>query len=85
MSDEERGMMGQHAAYAKRLFDDGAVLAYGPVFDADGSFGIALLEAESLEQAQQLAEDDPTVKSGLNTYTLSPMIIAASQASRVNQ
>ncbi len=85
MSDEERGMMGEHAAYVRSLFDKGTVLAYGPVFDADGSFGIGLLETETLQQAQQLADNDPTVKSGLSTYTLSPMHVAASQPSRVNQ
>ena len=85
MSDEERGMMGQHAAYVKELFKTGAVLAYGPVFDPEGSFGIGLLEMENLDQARQMGENDPTVKAGLNTYTVSPMHVAASQASRGNQ
>ncbi len=85
MTAEERGLMMQHAAYAKDLFDKGQLLAYGPVLDPGGSFGIGLLEMNSLEEAERMAKDDPSVKAGLNTYTLAPMHIAASQPSRVTK
>ncbi len=82
MTAEERGLMQQHAAYARDLFDKGQLLAYGPVLDPAGSFGIGLLEMDSMEDADRMAASDPTVKAGLNTYTLAPMHIAASQPSR---
>ena len=37
MTADERGLMMQHAAYAKDLFDRGQLLAYGPVLDPGGS------------------------------------------------
>ena len=85
MTDEERGLMQQHAAYAKELFESGLLLAYGPVLDPEGSFGIGLLEMDSMEQADAMAKNDPSVKVGLNRYTLAPMHIAASQPSRSNR
>ena len=82
MSAEERDLMMQHAAYTKTFFDAGTLLAYGPVFDPAGSFGMGLLEMPSMDEAKQMADNDPTVKAGLSTYTLAPMHIAASQPSR---
>ncbi len=82
MNAEERRLMIQHAAYAKDLFDKGQLLAYGPVLDPSGSFGIGLVEMASMDEAKNMADNDPTVKAGLNTYTLAPMHIAASQPSR---
>ena len=85
MSDDERALMQQHAAYMKTCFDAGSVLAYGPVLDPEGSFGIALLDTGSLEEARQMGEDDPTVRAGMTRCTVAPMHIAASQPSRAKQ
>jgi uncharacterized protein YciI len=82
MTAQERALMGEHAAYMKVFFDSGAVLGYGPVLDPAGSFGVALLEMTDLAEAERFAQGDPTIKAGMNSYTICPMIIAASQPSR---
>lgn len=56
------------------------VIAYGPVLDPEGSFGIALLQAADLEEVEQFAQSDPTFQAGLNRYTVAPMMIAEAQA-----
>jgi uncharacterized protein len=82
MNEQERALMTQHAAYARDFFDAGAVLAYGPVLDPEGAFGIALLEMEDVAEAERFAPNDPSVQAGMNRFTIVPMRIAASQGSR---
>jgi uncharacterized protein YciI len=82
MTDQERALMIEHAAYVRGFFEAGKVLAYGPVLDPEGSFGVGLLEMADLAEAEQFASNDPSVKCGMNRYTLAPMRIAASQTSR---
>jgi uncharacterized protein len=82
MTAQERALMAEHAAYMKVFFSSGAVLSYGPVLDPAGSFGIGLLEMDDLAEAERFAQGDPTIKAGMNTYTIFPMIIAGSRPSR---
>jgi uncharacterized protein YciI len=82
MSEEERALMKEHAAYVRGFFDDGTVLAYGPVLDPEGAFGIGLLEMEDEAEARRFAENDPSVQAGMNGFTIVPMRIAAAQGSR---
>jgi uncharacterized protein len=82
MSAEERGLMQQHIAYVRTFFDGGQVLAYGPVLDPAGAFGVALLEVDDEAEAYKFAKEDPSIVAGLNSYALTPMIIAACQAPR---
>ena len=39
------------------------MVAYGPVNDAAGAYGLAVVLAETLAAAQQLADADPAVQS----------------------
>jgi uncharacterized protein len=80
MNDAERSHMQQHVAYIGELFKQGKVLIYGPVMDPAYGFGMAVIEAADEAEARKLLEEDPTVKSGLNGFTLSPMIVGASRA-----
>jgi uncharacterized protein len=79
---EELALMGQHKDYVARAFEAGKVLAYGPVLDSAGAFGIALLEMDDLAEAETFCRNDPSIVAGMNTFTLAPMMIAASQKSR---
>ncbi len=85
MSDSERALMGQHAAYVRTHFEGGSVLCYGPVLGPEGSFGFAILEMPDLTAAETFATNDPTVQSGLNTYQISPMRLGGTQTSRISQ
>ncbi|UXN59871.1 YciI family protein [Phyllobacterium zundukense] len=82
MDDDEQELMRQHVTYVSEYFEEGTVLAYGPVQDPDGWFGIVLLEVLSHDEAIQFAENDPTVMAGLNRYSIAPMHIAAARGFR---
>lgn len=73
MTPEETKLMVAHAAYWKEIFATGKVLIIGPVMEAKGSFGIAVLEVANEDEAWALANADPSVKAGLNKVELSPM------------
>lgn len=66
--DQDPQILGAHLDHMRRLFDSGALLLGGPVYD--GRSGIALLETPSLEKATTLIEDDPAVRAGLFEFTI---------------
>jgi uncharacterized protein len=66
MNDQERAIMQQHVAYWNRLLSEGKVLAFGPVMDPEGVYGLGIVEAESEAQVQAMIEQDPA--NGLNKY-----------------
>jgi uncharacterized protein YciI len=59
MTPEETKLMQQHAEYWASQFPNGTVLVIGPVFGASGSFGMAVLETATEEEARTLANNDP--------------------------
>jgi uncharacterized protein len=73
MTPEEQKLMQQHADYWSSQFPNGTVLVIGPVLDPKGAFGMAILETATEEEARALANNDPTVKAGLNKVEISPM------------
>ncbi len=44
MSDEERSIMQQHVDYWNNQMANSTVIVFGPVFDPNGGYGIALLK-----------------------------------------
>ena len=64
MTDEEREIMGRHAAHWQPLVDSGAMVVFGPVLDGTGSWGLGVVEAEDEESIRALAANDPAVTSG---------------------
>jgi uncharacterized protein len=73
MTEKERDIMKQHAAYWKDKAYQGIALVYGPVLDPKGVYGLGIIEVDNEAQARVFAEDDPTVKSGLNKIEIHPM------------
>ncbi|HEV2273873.1 MAG TPA: YciI family protein [Acidobacteriaceae bacterium] len=82
MNEWERSLMMEHGKYVRGFFAAGTVLAFGPVLDPQGTFGMALLEMQDLAEAEDFARNDPTVLAGLNTFKIAPMRIGGSQSSR---
>jgi uncharacterized protein len=75
MTDEERRLMTEHAAYWKALAEKGVALLFGPVGDPKGVYGILITQVDSEEQIQSLAANDPVMKSGLDfTFETYPML-----------
>ena len=66
MTDEERATMLQHIAYWKDLMQKELVLAYGPVMDPQGVYGLGIVEVTSEEQMKDMIAHDPA--NGLNKY-----------------
>ena len=55
MSDEEREMMGRHVAYWSERLANGDLVAFGPVADPEGGYGIAIAKADGEDES---LEDD---------------------------
>jgi uncharacterized protein len=74
MSEAEAAAMAEHAEYWSGHMDRGAVVAFGPVADPAGIWGLAVLETESRDAAERLAADDPAITSGtMARFELLPM------------
>ncbi len=64
MSSDERATMLEHAGYWHDLTAQGKVLAFGPVDDPAGIYGIGIIVAADLAEATALGDSDPAVRSG---------------------
>ena len=75
MSADERTMMMQHAGYWAGLAKGGSVLAYGPVADPVGAYGIGIIVAADLAAVEAMRDSDPAILSGLGfSYDIAPML-----------
>jgi uncharacterized protein YciI len=63
MNDEERATMTMHFGYWSGLAAEGKVLAFGPVDDPNGGYGIGIVLAEDAAEATALRDGDPAVLS----------------------
>lgn len=57
-----------HVAHLKGLDEKGQLVLCGPFKDYKG--GMIVIKAASLEAAREVAENDPFVKEGVETYEL---------------
>jgi uncharacterized protein YciI len=77
MSEAERALMGQHAAYLAALQQKGTVVVFGPVGDPKGAWGLGILECADETEAKAITGSDPVVKSGQGfAYDVAPMLAA---------
>ena len=74
MSAEEREIMGRHAAYWQPWLDSGQMVVFGPVLDATGSWGLAVVEADSEDELRAFADGDPVVTTGTGTVEVGKML-----------
>jgi uncharacterized protein YciI len=74
MSDEEREIMGRHAAHWRPYIDSGQMVIFGPVLDEAGSWGLGVVEAENEEELRAFAARDPVVKSGTADMEIGKML-----------
>jgi len=80
ITEKEKALMDEHAAYFQRQFEAGKLLLYGPVMAPDGAFGVGILEVADEAEAKQFAEADPSVRGGLNRWQLYPMRVTGARA-----
>lgn len=71
MTDSERAAMVAHVAYWSGHAARGSVVAFGPVHDPRGVYGIAILRVADVMHAQRLVAEDPARE--ILTYELHEM------------
>jgi uncharacterized protein len=74
MSDEEREIMGRHAAHWQPLIDSGQMVVFGPVLDDTGSWGLGVVEAEDEDELRAMATRDPVVTTGTGRIEMGKML-----------
>jgi uncharacterized protein YciI len=74
LSDEEREIMGRHAAHWQPLIDEGRMVVFGPVLDSTGSWGLGVVEAADEASLREFAAQDPVVTSGTATVEIGQML-----------
>lgn len=65
ITPEEGAAMQQHFAYWGEQLAAGRVLVVGPVADPDGTYGLAILDAEDHAAASAICGADPVLSAGL--------------------
>lgn len=65
MTEVEAGVMREHVAYWTDLADRGIAVAFGPVADPMGAWGVGIVEVESESDVRVITRDDPAIRSGI--------------------
>src|SRR5579863_3499355 len=74
MTDDEREVMGRHAAYWQPLIDSGQMVVFGPVLDGTGSWGLGVVESEDEDALSAFAAEDPVVTTRTATIEMGKML-----------
>jgi uncharacterized protein YciI len=61
MTEAERATLAEHGRYWTRLMEDGKAVAFGPVHDSAGSYGLGILIADDIASAEALRDADPAL------------------------
>ena len=65
----------EHLAYQVKLEEDGKLFAAGPLLREDGEMagiGLIIVKAGTLDEAKEIANQDPFHRSGLRAYKIWP-------------
>jgi uncharacterized protein YndB with AHSA1/START domain len=77
MTEQERSIMGEHVGYWTRLLADGVAVAFGPVADPQGPWGVGLVEVDGAEALAAIESGDPAMRAGAGfRYEVLPMLRA---------
>jgi uncharacterized protein len=79
ITEAELTVMREHAAYWTTLLDRGHAIVFGQVLETAGSWGIAVVEADSAEQVEAFGVEDPAVVNGLGSVEVHPMPVATAR------
>ena len=75
MSDDERTIMQNHAAYWMGRLKEGVALAYGPVADPKGDWGVGIIGAPDQAAVEMFRDADPAILSDHGfSYEILPML-----------
>jgi uncharacterized protein YndB with AHSA1/START domain len=74
MTEQERRVMMEHVVYWQGHTNANEVIAYGPVADPKGGWGVAIVEVEGEARVKQLTSEDPVMIQKLGArYEILPM------------
>jgi uncharacterized protein YciI len=77
--EQVKATLPEHLAYQKTLENAGRLAFAGPTSDFSGELmegcGLIIYRADSMEEARQLADEDPMHKTGARSYTLRKWLI----------
>lgn len=74
LSEEEREIMGRHAAYWRPWVDSGRMVVFGPVLDGSGSWGLGVVETDDEQELRAFADGDPVVTTGTGSMEIGRML-----------
>jgi uncharacterized protein YciI len=74
ITDAEMEIMNRHAAHWSPYLDSGQMVVFGPVISGEGSFGLAVVEAEDEDEIRAFADADPVVTTGTATFEVGTMM-----------
>jgi len=75
MNDEARPTMTAHFGYWSKLAEEGKALAFGPVDDPGGNYGMGIVVAEDDREVSALRDRDPDILSSHRFRTeIAPML-----------
>jgi dihydrofolate reductase/uncharacterized protein YciI len=81
MTAEEGAAMQRHVAYWTGHLGRGSVLLFGPVLDPKGTWGVAVVAAQSEAEVEALERADPVILAGLGfRYERLPMATVVTAA-----
>jgi uncharacterized protein YciI len=70
----EIALMQKHVDYWSTLMAQGKVVAFGPVADPRGSYGIGIVQLEDDVEPRTLGDDDPVIQADAGfTFEVHPM------------
>ena len=64
LTEEERKLMDAHVTYWGDLVESEHALVFGPVFDPNGLYGLAILKAADEQEARAISSRDPATEAG---------------------
>ena len=74
MSPEERGIMQAHVGYWSGKVATGNALAFGPVADPNGGYGIGIIRVSDAAELEALRAADPATQANIGfIYEVLPM------------
>lgn len=79
MTPREAEAMQNHAAYWKGIADQGVAIAFGPVADPKGGYGIGILAVVDDDELARLQNDDPALRADIGmryeTYPMPTVVV----------
>jgi uncharacterized protein YndB with AHSA1/START domain len=77
MTADERAVMQAHATYWRGKLAEGHVIAFGPVADPAGGFGVGIVAVRDEAELRTFQSEDPAIESGIGLrYEALPMLTA---------